>query len=104
VTAIQTDYTASQSIITGNAEIAYNLQQNARTTIAELSRQVSNIKTAALDEATDKVKAKQELYSQVLSTISLSFEASQAFATFITEAVALPQKKADPGSVLNLFT
>lgn len=48
IAAIQTDYSSSQSIANSNVKIAYNLQQNAQTTIGELSRQVSNIKTDAL--------------------------------------------------------
>ncbi len=103
LTDIQSDYTASQTILNSNVEIAYSLQKNARTTITELSRQAANIRTDALGEATGKVKERQAYYAQVLTMISLSFEASQAFATFIAEAVALPQK-IEPGSILNLFT
>lgn len=101
--AIQTDYLASQSIVDGNAKIAFTLQRNASTTIGELTRQVSNIKTTAISEATGKVKEKQQYYGQLLTMISLSFEASQAFTTYITESVVLPQE-IEPGSVLNLFS
>lgn len=103
LTDIQSDYTASQTILNSNVEIAYSLQKNARTTITELSRQAANIRTDALSDATGRVKERQAYYAQVLTMISLSFEASQAFATFIAEAVAIPQK-IEPGSVLNLFT
>jgi len=103
LTAIQTDYLASQTIIDSNVEIAFTLQKSGTDTIQELSRQVSNIKTEALGEATDKVKAKQEYYSQILTAISLSFESSQAIAKFVAEAVVLP-KKVEPGSVLNLLS
>ena len=101
--AIRTDYLASQPIVDGNAKIAFNLQRNATDTISELSRQVSNIKSAAISEATGKVKEKQEYYGQLLTAISLSFEASQAFATFVAEGVVLPHE-IEPGSILNLFS
>ncbi len=103
LTAIRTDYLASQPIVDGNAKIAYNLQQNATDTIGELSRQVSNIRTAAISEATGKVKEKQQYYGQLLTAISLSFEASQAIATFVAEGVVLP-REIEPGSILNLFS
>jgi len=103
LTAIRTDYLASQSIINSNVKIAYTLQKSGRDTVLELSRQSSNIKTEALGEATDKVKAKQEYYSQILTAISLAFEASQNIARFVAEAVVLP-KKHDPGSVLNIIS
>ena len=103
LTAIQTDYTASQTIIESNTKIAFTLQESSNRTISELNRQVSNITTDALSEATGKIKEKQEFYGQLLSAISLSFEASQAFTAFIAESVALPQE-IEPGSVLNLFS
>ena len=103
LTAIQTDYLASQTIVDSNSKIAFTLQDNAITTIGELGRQVSNIKTEALGEATGKVKEKQEYYAQLLTAISLSFEASQALSTYIAESVVLPRKN-EPGSVLNLFS
>lgn len=103
LTAIRTDYLSSQTIIESNVKIAYTLQKSSQETIGELSRQSSNIKTEALGEATDKVKAKQEYYSQILTAISLSFEASQNIARFVAEAVNLPQKH-DPGSVLNIIS
>ena len=103
LTAIQSDYTASETIVESNTKIAFTLQESANRTISELNRQVSNITTDALSEATGKIKEKQQFYGQLLSAISLSFEASQAFTAFIAESVALPQK-VEPGSVLNLFT
>ena len=103
LTAIQSDYTASETIVESNTKIAFTLQESANRTISELNRQVSNITTDALSEATGKIKEKQQFYGQLLSAISLSFEASQAFTAFIAESVAL-QQKVEPGSVLNLFT
>lgn len=103
LTAIQSDYTASETIIESNTKIAFTLHESANRTISELNRQVSNITTDALSEATGKIKEKQEFYGQLLSAISLSFEASQAFTAFIAESVAFPQK-IEPGSVLNLFS
>jgi hypothetical protein len=103
ISDIQTDYLASKTIVDSNTTISFNLQQNATETISELSRQASNIKIEALDKATDEVKEKQERFSQILTAISLSFEASQNIANFVAEKVALPQK-IEPGSVLNLFS
>lgn len=103
IAAIQTDYLASQSIVESNVEIGFNLQQSAQTTIGELGRQVSGIKADALGAATGAVKEKQAFYAQLLSTISLSFEASQAFTTFIAENISQSQEP-EPGSVLNLFS
>ncbi len=102
INAIQADYLASQSIATSNTNIAFTLQTSATRTINELSRQISVIETEALDEATDKVTKKQEEFSQVLSMLSLAFEASQNFSRFIADSVTKPQEIA-PGSVLNLF-
>lgn len=103
LTAIRTDYLASQSIINSNVKIAFTLQASGRKMLTELTRRVSNIKTAALSAATSKIKEKQQYYSQILTAISLSFEASQSFARFLAEAVNLPQE-IEPGSVLNLFS
>jgi len=103
MTAIQTDYTASQTIIDSNVKIAFNLQSSANTTISELTRQVSNIKAAAIGDATDKVKAKQEQFSQLLTALSLAFEASQAFATSITESLTSGQE-IKSGSVFDIIS
>ncbi len=103
LTTIQTDYTASQTIIESNTKIAFTLRSSANDTIAELSRQVSNIKTAALDEATDKVKAKQEQFSQVLTALSLAFEASQEFTKFISESLQSAQDT-EVGSVFDIIS
>lgn len=103
LTAIKTDYLASQSIINSNVKIAFTLQSSGRTTLSELTRQVSNIKTEALGAATSKIKAKQQYYSQILTAISLSFEASQSIARFVAESVNLPQEP-EPGSILSLFS
>ncbi|NKB48449.1 MAG: hypothetical protein GKS02_03680 [Alphaproteobacteria bacterium] len=100
---IETDYLASQSIVNSNTTIAFNLQQNSIETVGELSRQVSNIKIDALDKATDEVKEKQDRFAQILTAISLSFEASQNITNFVAENVAFPQE-IEPGSVLNLFS
>lgn len=100
---IQADYLASQSIITSNTNIAFNLQTGADRTIQELNRQVSVIKTDAISGATGKVKEKQEYYGQLLTTMSLAFEASQEFTKFIADSLAVSQE-IEPGSVLNLFS
>ena len=103
LTAIQSDYTASQTIIGSNTKIAFTLQSSTSDTISELSRQVSNIKAAAISEATDKVKAKQEQFSQILTALSLAFEASQAFTNFIAESLASAQE-IKSGSVFDIIS
>jgi len=103
LTAIDTDYTASQSIVDSNVNIAFTLQESTTNTINELSRQSSNIRTEALDEATDKVKAKRDRFGQILTALSLAFEASQEIATFVAKNIAF-EPEIEPGSVLNLFS
>lgn len=103
LTAIQADYTASQTIIDSNVEIAFTLQKSGSDSIQELSRQATRIKTDALGEATGKVKAKQAYYAQLLTTISLAFESQLAIANFVAENLVLP-KKTEPGSLVNVFT
>lgn len=103
VTAMRTDYLASQTIINSNVKIAYTLKKNGSNAIQELTRQASSIKTEALSDATSKVKDKQAYYSQLLTAISLSFETSLAIAQFLAENLVLP-KKTEPGSLINLFT
>jgi hypothetical protein len=103
LTAIQSDYTASQTIIDSNTKIAFTLQQSKTTTISELSRQVSNIKTAAIGDATDKVKAKQEQFSQLLTALSLAFEASQEFTNFVVQSLEAGQN-IENGSVFDIIS
>ena len=99
---IQADYLASQPIVTSNSNIAFTLQTSANDTITELTRQASNIRTDALNAATDEIQAKQKEFGQALTALSLAFEVSQEFATFIAKSVALPQE-IEPGSVVSLI-
>lgn len=101
--AIQTKYTASQLIVESNTKIAFTLQESGNRVISELNRQVSIIKTDALSAATGAIKEKQQYYGQLLSAISLSFEASQAFSTYISDQLTQSQKP-EPGSILSLFS
>ncbi len=103
LTTIQTDYTASETIIDSNTKIAFTLRSSTNDTIAELTRQASNIKTAALAEASDKVKAKQEQYSQLLTALSLAFEASQEFTKFIASSLASAQDT-EVGTVFDIIS
>ncbi len=103
LTTIQTDYTASETIIDSNTKIAFTLRSSTNDTIAELTRQASNIKTAALAEASDKVKAKQEQYSQLLTALSLAFEASQEFTKFIAASLASAQDT-EVGTVFDIIS
>jgi hypothetical protein len=103
LTAIQSDYTASQTIIDSNTKIAFTLQQSKTTTISELSRQVSNIKTAAIGDATAKVKEKQEQFSQLLTALSLAFEASQEFTNFVVQSLEAGQN-IENGSVFDIIS
>ena len=99
---IRGNFLTSNQIANTNASLAYKKYAGTNTRLSNIKGQISSISIDANADAIGKVQERKEYYAQVLSVLSLAFEASQNLTDFVNSAV-LPQKT-DPGSVLNLFS
>lgn len=103
LSAMKTSLNTTKAIVDINADIAYGQQSSNQGKILELRAAIFEIETSAQSAATKEITEKQEYYSQVLTVISLAFDASQEFTNFISQSTNF-EKKPEPGSVLNLFS
>lgn len=103
LTAIRDNYLASQSIAGANANLAYTTYTSTQDRLTEIRGRISAIKFEANADAFAKIQERKDYYSQILSVLSLAFEASQQITNFVANEVNLPHKT-DPGSVVNLFS
>lgn len=103
LSGIKQDLNVSKALVDINADIAFGMQTSNQGRILELRSNIFEIETEAQSAATSAITEKQEFYSQILTMISLSFDASQEFTNFISQSVNF---EAEPpaGSVLNLFS
>ncbi len=101
--AIKQDLNTSKAIVDINADIAFDLQSSNSGKILEVRSGIFDIETAAQAAATAEIAEKQEYYSQVLSVISLAFDASQGFTDFISQSINF-EPKTPAGSIMNLFS
>lgn len=99
---IRGNFLTSNQIANTNASLAYTKYASTNSRLSAINGQIASINNDANADAIGKVQERKEYYSQVLSALSLAFDASQELTNFVNSAV-LP-KKTDPGSVLNLFS
>lgn len=93
----------SKALVDINADIAFTMQTSNQGRILEVRSGIFEIETAAQTAATREITEKQELYSQILTVISLAFDASQEFTNYISQTVNF-EPKTPAGSVMNLFS
>jgi len=103
IATIRANLLESQEIAGTNASAAYTIYSSTNTRLSQIKGQISSINIAANTEAIEKIQERKEYYSQILTVLSLAFEASQNLTNFVATEAVLP-KKTDPGSVLNLFS
>lgn len=103
LTSIQGDLNTSKAIVDINGDIAFDLQRaNSAKTLA-IRSDIFDIEITAQAAATASIEQQQELYSKILTVISLAFDASQEFTNFIAQELNF-EKKTPAGSILNLFS
>lgn len=93
----------SKSLVDINSGLAFGLQTSNQGRILEIRTGIFDIENAAQSTATAEIEQKQEFYSQVLTVISLAFDASQEFTNYISQSINFEQKT-PAGSILNLFS
>ncbi len=103
LSSIEGDLNTSKAIVDINGDIAFDLQRaNSAKTLAVRS-DIFDIEISAQQAANASITEQQELYSKILTVISLAFDASQEFTNFIAQEVNF-EKKTPAGSILNLFS
>lgn len=103
LTSIKDDLNVSKAIVDINGDIAFDLNRaNAAKRLA-IRSDIFEIEASAQAAATASIEQQQELYSKILTVISLAFDASQEFTNFIAQETNF-EKKTPAGSILNLFS
>ena len=100
---ISLDFINSKAVTAINRDAAFDLKTNTEERISDLKSRISQIQIQAQGEQTEKIEAKRERFSSILTAVSLAFEASQNVTNFVAQNAVLPQE-IPPGSVLNLFS
>jgi len=103
LTEMKQKLNVSKSLVGINADIAFTKQTSNQSRILEVRSGIFKIETAAQTAATRDINEKQELYSQILTVISLAFDASQEFTNYISQTINFEQKT-PAGSIMNLFS
>lgn len=93
----------SKALVDINAGIGFDMQTSNQGRILEIRSGIFEIEAAAQSAATAEIEQKQELYSQILTVISLAFDASQEFTNYISQTVNF-EPKTPAGSIMNLFS
>ena len=99
---IYADLSISKSITTINRDMAFRLLSDTETKISEIGTEIEGIELVAASDQLELIKTERQKFTNILTAISLAFEASQNVTNFVLQAV-LPQE-VPPGSVLNLFS
>lgn len=100
---IRNNFLSSQQIANTNANLAYTKYTSTSSRLYDIKGQISSIRIDANATAISEVEERKKYYGELLSTLSLAFEASQNLTDFVANNAIMPQK-VDPGSVLNLFS
>ncbi len=95
------EFNASLTILEINQDIATNTISSKGRVLGDVNRDIDAIRANERSKSIDEIQALEQETANVLSNISLSFEASR----FLTQYVAdnLSPLTIEPGSVLNLF-
>lgn len=103
LSAMKQKLNVSKVLVDNNAGLAFDLQTSNQGRILEIRSGIFKIETSAQSNATAEIEQKQEFYSQVLTVISLAFDASQEFTNFVSQSINFEQKT-PAGSIMNLFS
>lgn len=101
--SISADFSAAVEITRVNEEMAFKLTESLDRQIDDINGTIGSIRLDAQVEKLEKVEKEREHASNVLTALSLAFEASQAITNFVAQNTVYKRQIA-PGSVLNLFT
>jgi len=102
IAIIRGNFLQSNQIANTNASMAYTTFTSTSRQLNEIKGQISSISIAANAEVLGEIEERKKYYSQILTVLSLAFEASQNLTNFVGES--LQPQKIDKGSVLNLFS
>lgn len=103
LSTIEGDLNTSKAIVDINGDIAFDLQRANSAKVLSVRSDIFDIEITAQQAANASITEQQELYSKILTVISLAFDASQEFTNFIAQEVNF-DKKTPAGSILNLFS
>ena len=92
---------ASLTILEINQDIATNTISSKDRVLGDVNREIDAIKSAERSKSIDEIQALEQETANVLSNISLSFEASRFLTQYVADNLSPPT--IEPGSVLNLF-
>ena len=104
IDAVVADLAASAEIVEINYDLAKRYDNALQVRKAQAELEIDDIQGDARHAKLVSLKEKQQYYANVLSAISLAFEAGQAVTAFVAENANFDLKRPEPGSVLNLFT
>tara|TARA_R110002110_G_scaffold284986_1_gene499020 strand:- start:1609 stop:2460 length:852 start_codon:yes stop_codon:yes gene_type:complete len=103
LSSIKGDLNVSKALVDINGDIAFDLQRANSAKRLGIRSDIFEIEASAQAAATASIEQQQELYSKILTVISLAFDASQEFTNFIAQETNF-DKKTPAGSILNLFS
>ncbi len=101
--SLSTDFGGALVITTINAEAGFNLSQDTNAKIADIEADITTITLGEQAAKIDDIEEQKKRAAQILTALSLSFEASQALTDYITQATIF-KPEIDPGSILNIFS
>ena len=101
--SISADFASAVVITRINQDASFNLAANTNEKIIDLESDISLIKASQEAEKLDEIEAKRKHFAQILTSLSLSFEAAQNLTDYITQ-LTIFKPKIEPGSILNLFS
>jgi len=102
LSSLFTDFSASKSIVDLNEDSSVKLADANSARILDIETQVEATQIERQQARIDKVDAKREQFTNLLTIISVAFEGSTQIGTFLRENTLEPRKP-PPGSVLTLF-
>jgi hypothetical protein len=103
LTSIEGDLNTSKAIVDINSGISFNLERANSAKKLSVRGDIFDIEASAQAAASSSITEQQELYSKILTVISLAFDASQEFTNYIAQEINF-DKKVPAGSILNLFS
>ncbi len=101
--SLSADFGGALVITTINADAGFNLSQDTNAKIADIDAEITAITLGEQATKIDDIEEQKKRAAQILTALSLSFEASQALTDYITQATIF-KPEIDPGSILNIFS
>ena len=104
IDGVVADLAAPAELVEVNYQMARKYDNALQASKAKAELEIDDIQGDARHAKLVSMKEKQQYYANVLSAISLAFEAGQAVTEFVAQNANFELKRPAPGSVLNLFT